>query len=200
VPRFALFTYALVYLIGRLLRKIKVEEIHYSIGKACKAYCITTVFIFVLVYFLVFKILHITDAYKVTSWPVGFLAYDYAAPLVILQAVSLFMIFARFNIHSKFINWCAESCFAIFLIHMHPTIRSIGYYGFTRGLYELPVTQHVLMLISFIVGVFCGSILIDKLRIAISNLSYSLLERVKCLIPEKWYKIETYMPRLMTII
>lgn len=197
IPQHALFTYALVYLIGRLLKKISVEKSRIPAGKA---YLITTFFIFALTYFLVFKTLQITSAVRFTSWPIGFLAFDYAAPLVILQAIFLFIFFARLTFQSKFINWCAASCFAIFLIHMHPSIKFIGYYGFTTSLYELPVTQHVLILIVLIVGVFCGSILIDKLRIAISNITYSVLERVNILLPAKWYKIETYMPRLTTII
>ena len=197
VPRFALFTYALVYMIGRLLKKINVEERHFPTGRA---YWITTIFIFLLVYFLVFKTLHITSASSVTKWPVGFLAYDYAAPLVILQAVFLFVFFSKLTIQSNFINWCATSCFAIYLIHMHPTIKYIGYYGYTRSLYDYPVAQHILFLIMLIVGVLCGSILVDKLRIVISNIIYCMLERIIGLIPVKWYKIETYMPKFAAII
>lgn len=77
VPKNALFTYALVYLIGRWLRKMKIEDVKFPAGKA---YWLTTTLIFALVYFIVFKTLHIVDAKRVTSWPVGFLAYDYAAP------------------------------------------------------------------------------------------------------------------------
>ncbi len=185
VPRHALFTYALVYLIGRLLKKISVEKSRIPAGKA---YLITTFFIFALTYFLVFKTLQITSAVRFTTWPIGFLAFDYAAPLVILQAVFLFIFFARLTFQSKFINWCAASCFAIFLIHMHPTIKNIGYYGFTRSLYDIPVFQHIIILVGLIIAVFFGSILIDQLRIFISNSCYSFTKIIINYIPCKWFQ------------
>lgn len=192
VPDNALFTYALVYLIGRLLRKVKVEEVYFPSGKA---FWVTTTLIFVLVYFLIFKVLHITDAEKVCGWPIGFIGYDYKAPLVILQSVFLFMFFSRLKFQSKFINWCAASCFAIFLIHMHPTIKQIGYYAFTESLYAYPVWKHILLLSGLITGVFFASIFIDKVRLIISNCCYLMIEKIACLIPKRCCKLETFMPR-----
>lgn len=196
VPRCDLFTYALVYMIGRLLRRIEVENVRFAAGRA---YWLTTTLIFILVYFFVFRTLHITSADSVTSWPVGFIAFDYAAPLVLLQAVFLFIFFTRLNFQSKFINWCASSCFAIFLIHMHPTIKFIGYYGFTKSLYDFPICQHIAMLTGLIITVFFCSILIDKIRILISNGCFFLVERIGKLIPERFYKLETYMPKLSVL-
>lgn len=194
IPQHALFTYALVYLIGRLLRKMNVEI--YSLP-AGKAYWITTFFIFALTYFLVFRAFQITSAVRVTTWPIGFLAFDYAAPLVLLQAVFLFVFFARLTFQSKFINWCAASCFAIFLIHMHPTIKNIGYYGFTRSLYDFPVFKHIIILVGLIIAVFFGSIIIDKLRIFISNSCYSFIKIIASYIPSKWLQLDFYLPRLV---
>ena len=174
IPRFAFFTFALVYLIGRYLRKANFVEKNIPVSWA---YWITTVLIFVCVYFLLFKVLHITDSEVIGTWPVGIIGFDYAAPLVIMQAVLLFLTFAKMNLSSKFINWCATSCFAIYLIHLHPTIKEIGYYSFTRNLYELPVLKHILLLVPFILLVFFGCILIDQIRLIISRKCYSLLEK-----------------------
>ena len=59
---------------------------------------------------------------------------------------------------------------------MHPAIKEIGYYAYSKSLYTLPVSQHIGMLFVLIVGVFLGSILIDKVRIQISNLVYRILQ------------------------
>jgi len=170
------FTFCLVYLIGRYLRMIRVEETAFAAGRA---YWIVTTAIFVFVYFLIYHTLGIKDAKVVTDWPVGFIGYDYQAPLVLLQAVCLFIVFAQWRFSSKLINTCAASCFAIYLIHMHPTIKNIGYYGYSRSLYELPALEHIALLIMLIAGVFCGSILIDRLRIVISDGVYYLLSKNK---------------------
>lgn len=185
------FTYAVVYLIGRLLRKVRIEEsrIHASV-----LYWSITFLIFIIVYFVLFKMLHITNAEMVNKRPVGSLGYDYAAPLVILQAVALFAVFAKMKFSSKFINWCASSSFAIFLIHMHPTIKQIGYLSFTQGLYDYPFLKHAVLLIVFILCVFCGSILIDKIRIVVSNLVYYFLECLLRWIPSKYLQLDTYYP------
>lgn len=174
VPRHPFFTFSLLYLIGRYLRKMDAASSRFPAGKA---YWTATILIFASVYFLLFNTLHIKDPEVVGSWPVGFIGFDYASPLVIAQAVSLFLIFAKKSFSSQFINWCAESCFAIYLIHMHPTIKNIGYYSFTTNLYELHAWKHILVLLILIMLVFIGSILIDKIRIIISECCYSVFNK-----------------------
>ena len=178
------FTYALVYLIGRFLRKTNIAE---SKIPAVGGYFIITLIIFIIVYFGFFGFLGIKDANTLNSLPIGLFAYAYSAPLVILQAVMLFICFAKMNFCSKIINWCASSCFAIFLIHMHPTIKEMGYYAFTRSLYELPVYKHILILTVLIIIVFCGSILIDKIRILFSDIIYFLIKKMIGLFPIRWH-------------
>lgn len=126
------FTYALVYLIGRLLRKTNMVEKKISVWKG---YWGMTFLIFLLSYGVLFKLLCVSAPGRATSFPLGFIGYSYSAPLVILQAVFLFLAFAKMKFTSTIVNWCAASCFAIFLIHMHPTIKEIGYYSFTTGLH-----------------------------------------------------------------
>lgn len=176
------FTYAVVYLVGRYLSKIKVTE---RAIPAATGYFVTTLIIFIIVYFVLYRICGIRDASKMNSLPIGFLAYAYSSPFVIFQSVFLFVAFAKMRFSSKFINWCASSCFAIFLIHMHPTIIEIGYYSFTRGLYDLPVLEHLLKLMALIATVFCGSILIDKIRIVCSYGCYYILKFIGRLVPKK---------------
>ena len=196
IPRFDLFTYALVYLVGRWLRKANVADLQLPSGKA---YWIVTVLMFVFVYILCFSVLHFTKS-NVLKWPFGIIGYNYAAPLVILQAVFLFMFFARLSFKSKFVNWCAASSFAIYLIHMHPTIKQIGYYAFTKSLYEQPPFLHVVALVAFILAVFFACIFIDKIRIATSHVCFLMVESLLKHVPVKIFKIETYLPSSMAVL
>ena len=128
----------------------------------------------------------------------GFIfGYSYSGPFVILQAVFIFLVFARMNFTSKFINWCSASCLSIFLIHMHPSIKYIGYYSFTESLYDLPVLLHIGVLLLLMISVFFGCILIDKIRIIISDAVYFLLCKIKQLLPQKIFEFETYIPSVV---
>ncbi len=161
--------YCTMYLIGRYISvsgSVKNKRINPGLY-----YWLTTALIFVFVY-ITFKFLHVTGASKMQSLPWGL---SYAAPLVILQAEFLFIWFARLKFQSRLINWCAVSCLSIFLIHMHPAIKEIGYYGYTESLYSLPVFEHIWKLSLLMLVVFFGSILIDKVRIFISSIVYRCL-------------------------
>ncbi len=162
--------FCLLYLIGRwisrtsLLQKIKFNPLY--------AYLIVSVIITGIVLFLHVK-LHL-NATQMQSFILG---YSYSSPLVILQAVFLFLLFGKLNIQNRAINWCAASCLSIFLIHMHPTIKEIGYYSFTRSLYQRSFLEHLLILCALIIVVFIGSILVDKIRMVVSFLCEKTLTK-----------------------
>ena len=68
------------------------------------------------------------------------------------------------------------SCLSVFLIHMHPAIKQIGYYNFTESLYERPLVEHIFILLILMIIVFFGSICIDKIRICVSDMIYCTLK------------------------
>ena len=155
-----------MYLIGRLIRKTNaVETFKYS---ASKFYWIMTLVIFFFSYTL-FLLFHL-NAGTMTSL---FLAYSYASPFVILQAVFLFLFFARMKFENRFVNWCAASSLAIFLIHMHPSVKNI-YFNYSDYLYALPAPSHFGILVIVFLSIFVISILIDKIRIIFSDLIFVL--------------------------
>lgn len=173
---FAYFNYAIyviIYLFGRFLSKS--DAINTWKINAFKGYWIVTIIITLLVY-LIYSFTPINNAESMSRFIFG---YSYFGPLIILQAILLFIAFARMKISSKFINWCASSCFAIFLIHNHPSIKMIGYYSFTKKLYDMPLMEHMGILSILIISVFVGSILIDKIRIVISNSCYNSIMYIK---------------------
>lgn len=180
--------YGIIYLIGRLIRKTNaVDTLKIN---ASRGYWLSTVAIFLLV-FCCYLFTPVKSAELMNVIPIG---YSYAAPLVILQAIFIFIVFARINFTSNFVNWCSASCLSIFLIHMHPAINKIGYYSFTESLYDLAPIVHIAVLLLFIASVFIGCILIDKVRIFISDFIYALLCKIKRLLPEQLFKLETYLP------
>ena len=161
--------FCLLYLIGRWLSKTAmINKITFS---PLKGYVLTSVLIFIIVY-LLYLILHL-NAEQINKLIIG---YSYSSPFVILQAIFLFLVFGRLKIQNKFINWCAVSCLSVFLIHMHPTIKYIGYYSFTRNLYQKNFFEHGFMLLALIIAVFFASIFIDKMRIIISLLCKKIIE------------------------
>lgn len=179
--------FCLLYIIGRLIHKTEMpNKLRVN---ANYSYWIVTFLIFVSVFALYLKF-H-WDAETMCRIVI---AYSYSSPLIILQAVFLFLIFSRIKIQSNFINWCASSCLAIFLIHMHPAIKYIGYYNYTESLYELQVSEHILMLFFTISSVFFGSILIDKVRKLISDSIYCCLIKIYRKIPNKIKSFDTYLP------
>lgn len=181
--------YGLMYLIGRFLNKTNAGETLQINAK--NGYIVTSALMTVIVLLLYY----FTSCNSVRPIQLSVLGYNYAAPLVIIQSVFLFMAFYRWNFQSKLINWLSASTLSIFLIHMHPSIKEIGYYGYTESLYNLPVLEHIGKLTILILAVFFGSILIDKVRIFISNSIYRLLQIIRKSMPDKLFQAGTYIPK-----
>ena len=164
------FLFYLMYLIGRYIRKADlVTKFNVNAGRMywLMAFCIFAVC------YLLYLFTPLNSAELQTKVP--FLAVNYRSPFIILQAVALFLFFARLKFQNKTVNWLSASCLSIFLIHMHPAIKEMGFYGYTKALYSLPALQHIVVLAVLICGVFFGSILIDKIRIFISELVYKTI-------------------------
>ena len=186
---FGYLNYGLLYVIGRFLNKSEAVT-RYNISAGRSYWIITSIITFIAIVLYRLNICTTSDA--MNTFPLG---YNYASPFIILQAVFLFLAFARMDFQSKIVNWCSASSFAIFLIHMHPAIKQIGYYGYTESLYNLPVIEHVWKLALLILFVFFGSILIDKIRIFISNSVYKLLHIIRRSLPDVLFQTDTYIPK-----
>ena len=48
-----------------------------------------------------------------------FKVIGYNNPVIVLESIAFFVIFARFSFKSRFVNWVASTSFAVYLIHMH---------------------------------------------------------------------------------
>ncbi len=182
----------LLYLIGRLIYVTQsVERLNVN---ATKAYWLTTFLIFICCYALFMKFQFTPAQLQAQKLIFGL---SYASPLVILQAIFLFLCFARFNITSRFINWCSSSCLAIFLIHMHPLIKG-HYYNYVATLYNQPILIHLSLLILLFCVIFVGSILVDKIRIFVSDFVFVKTGKLICKwIPVRYQTIDTYIPNVI---
>lgn len=182
-----ILNFILLYLIGRFLHKA--DAIQSSNKNTWKGYLIMTLIITLITYFT-FKFTPIKTAALMCTFPLGF---SYTSPFIIIPSILLFIFFAKIKFTSKIINWSAASCLSIFLIHMHPAVKA-SYYGFTESLYNYNFVTHATLLIFLIISIFIGCILIDKIRIIISDLTYALLCKIKHLLPERLFRLDTYLP------
>lgn len=187
----SLMNFVILYLLGRFINKTDaIAELKVN---ANVAYWLFTIVIFIFAYIFYFSF-HFGAEFMSEF----LLVYSYASPFVILQALFLFLVFGRFKFQNKIVNWCSASCLAIFLIHTHPAIKNlegIGYYSCTESLYNCPLLEHILILLFLMLIVFFGSILIDKVRIVLSDIIYKVLVYIYYKIPKKYVSFETYLPQ-----
>lgn len=91
--------------------------------------------------------------------------FSYVNPLVIMSAVMLLLLFKGLEIKSKFINWCASSSFAIFLLHTNPNICEPYYTPMVRRIYSTyNGVECILAIFVLIIFVVVSAILIDQFR------------------------------------
>ena len=185
-----IITYSTVYLLGRWLRKT--DSISSLKMNAGLLYLSVTFIIFVIVYSL-YRLFGF-GAVRMQSL---FIGYNYSAPLVIIQGAALLLLFGRIKITntrvSRIINWCSSSCLAIYLIHMHPSVKLL-YYNYTESLYYKPFFEHVGCLCLLFICVFIISILFDKIRMLISNTVLYCLSVAWNSIPYSIRNLASYCP------
>ena len=90
---------------------------------------------------------------------------NYIAPTTMIGAVFFFLIFTKFSSHNKFINWCAISCFAAFIIHMQFDMHKLYNEVFQRIHSEYPLPFFWLVSITLVFRMFMLCVVIDKIRL-----------------------------------
>ena len=92
--------------------------------------------------------------------------FTYTNPLVICQSLLLVFAFSKFKVKSKFINWLAISCFAVYLTHANEFILRPYYGRWIKFLFDGQNTiMFIFAVVSTILVIFFLSILLDKIRI-----------------------------------
>lgn len=109
--------------------------------------------------------LHLPQS-KLNEFVFGF---SYNSPLIVIQAVIVWLLFSKIRLHNKFINYVGASTLAVYLFHMHPDIKDL-YYCYGHDLYANTPTSHAVSLIILFITVFAVAVFMDKLRIYLWSL------------------------------
>lgn len=139
-----------IYLIGRYIR-IYYHEIKIPKGKVIFTFILATLLINIGNIFIL----------KVLKKPVFLLAID-CSPLILISAISIFLLFKSYSFQSKMINWISSSILAVYLLD--GTRLFWDFHIFRIEEYKNRIS---FIGIVFLEVLFCFtvSILVDKIRI-----------------------------------
>lgn len=114
----------------------------------------------------------VTVAYFVLKrhFNLGGVLWFYNSPTTVVAAMFLLLFFSKLKFESKAVNWLGISALAVYLTHSNTQLGQ--YYDFyIREWHDtLPRFPFILQAALFIAAVFFGSILIDKVRLALWKL------------------------------
>ncbi len=93
------------------------------------------------------------------------MSFQYCRPVLIFNAVTLFLIFNRMSIKSSFINTIGASTFAIYIIHLHPIVSSRILFPIMRQVVNLSCSLWEILTGTFLFtfAIVLISIVIDQL-------------------------------------
>ena len=158
---YSCFSFIGLYLLARYIRKFRSSILNFS--------AVTNLYIYILL--SMFSSLMIFASLYTNEWIVAnvtdkMLAYN--NPFCIISSLFLLLFFSKIDIGSnRYINWCAKSSFAIYLIHFHVILRP--YYkqlmSFLYVNYDGPIVLVYILLSVLIIALL--SVFIDKFRIVL---------------------------------
>lgn len=158
---FRLPLFIVLYMFGNLLRRLYDEKSKLMSHKRISyllAYFACALIITLSTYFLI-----VEKGYIHPQLIDSVFAWNYINPIIILEAICLFVFVKSFNFQNNKINFVAKSVLAIYLIHQHPDFRDY-YYFLTDIFYTLPHILHYLMLILLFTLVLGITVTIDQIR------------------------------------
>lgn len=94
---------------------------------------------------------------------IWFMSFPYCSPLLIINATLFFLIFTRFKIHSKIINYVASSMFAVYLIHCQPYIANRINITLSHSLVNDSIAINFCIVLLYAIIIMTASVLIDKI-------------------------------------
>lgn len=100
------------------------------------------------------------------------------SPMLIIASVLLFLWAKGLSIQSRVVNWIASSVFAVYLVHCNPSFAPV-LQGWEYQIWESSDSPLVVffLLVLLIIGVFLGSIALDKciqrILLALSNIIFA---------------------------
>jgi|GEM_PF-129239 Uncharacterized protein conserved in bacteria len=177
---YKLMQFIFIYYIGRCLNNFE-DRIKWNVFKSVGGYIVCSLV-------LAGIVLHYFHEKQFNDlW----MQFNYNNPLVVLSSVFLFWTFRNLQIRSKIINWCSSSVLAVYLIHESPFVGGVLYPFIikTHKKYGFFSFEDTAILFVLFVTIMLGSILVDKIRVIITNPMVSWSSRkarkIQCLIEER---------------
>lgn len=96
---------------------------------------------------------------------------SYIAPTTIVGSLFFFLAFTKFEVNSRFINWCAISSFAAYVVHQQFDARMVFNSLFIMMHNELSVCLFWPVAILVVSVIFFICVLLDKIRISCYNIT-----------------------------
>jgi len=106
--------------------------------------------------------------------------YAYNAPLVYIATISFFLFFRTLSFKSKIVNWAAGSALAVYLIHENGFVRKYLYDYINKIGADSDIgwlLDIYLLIVAIVLFIIC--ILIDKIRLLITNPIEKSLNKIK---------------------
>lgn len=98
---YTIVTFLLVYIVASYCGKF---NIHWSMEKSAFVFCSATVIL------TIWKMIEVKIGTSIG-------AEHYQNPVIIIEAISAFMLFSNFKIQSRIINQLSKGCFTVFIVH-----------------------------------------------------------------------------------
>ena len=160
---YSLASFIIIYLIGRYLRIHAAEWRNKLSGTKC---WVGYIVLSLLISGIASSRLHVEGD-----------AYSYTSPLVLLSSVAFLLAFSKMKFSSRAINWVAQSCLAVYLLHMNKFVAP----HFLQLLSDLYKSHHFAQYWGYVVVIgfatFSVAVIIDRIRIVIWNFLWKIIER-----------------------
>lgn len=145
-----------IYLLGRYMRLYKPKWTHFRAKVDLLIYLCTVVVAVICVLIL--------QQFQQKSLIIEKFG-NYIAPTTMVGSVFFFLIFTKFSFYNKFINWCAVSSFAAFIIHMQFDMHRLYNELFQIAHANIPLFLFWPAAIVVIICLFMVCVLIYKIRL-----------------------------------
>lgn len=120
------------------------------------------------------------------------MSYPYCSPILIMNAVLLFMIFSKFNFRSKVVNWLSLSVFSVYVLH-HQHFILYSLIG-PCVLYICKISHDPMILLALLGGltltIMFVCIVIDKICSPMWNLLSVNANKLESKIAGRWNQID----------
>ena len=138
-----------IYVIGRFLKQYIKPRKRYRI------------------YFLLLYVISYIFLVASTFFLPNNIAYAYNSPFVVINSVSLFLLFSTLRIKNTYINHIASSAFAVYLLHKMPPVWTDLKEFMISNAKNVDDIVFSVYWVAFILLLFSSCIIIDKLRLAV---------------------------------